>query len=58
MVHTKVKTYKYRVGANTYVVVQIFQSAAARAQQGNVLASNAVNVKIFAQGHGKRAGGR
>jgi hypothetical protein len=53
MLHTKVKTYKYRVGPNHFVVVQIFQSATAHAQEGNVLASNAVNVKIFAQG--KRA---
>lgn len=47
MIHTRVKSYKYRVGKNHYLVIKIFQSAHARADSGNVLASNAVNVKIM-----------
>jgi hypothetical protein len=47
MLHTKVKSYKYKVGRNHYIVLKIFQSSAAKADHGNVLASNAVNVKIF-----------
>jgi len=43
---TRVKTLRYRVGANRYLVIQIFQSALATAEHGNVLASNAVNVNI------------
>ncbi|WP_197081181.1 hypothetical protein [Gordoniibacillus kamchatkensis] len=46
MIHTRVKSYKYRVGKNHYLVLQIFQSAVAHTRQGNALASNAVNVKI------------
>lgn len=45
--HNRVKTYRYRYGKNRYIVIRIFQSAHARARSGNVLASNAVNVKIF-----------
>jgi hypothetical protein len=47
MIRTHVKTYKHRVGKHTYVVVNIYQTAAAKAAQGNVLASNAVNVRIY-----------
>ncbi|MCZ8511320.1 hypothetical protein O9H85_02475 [Paenibacillus filicis] len=53
MVHTKVKTYKHKIGKNQYLVIQIFQSAVATAHTGNALASNAVNVKIF-KSHKKR----
>ncbi|CAG7614520.1 hypothetical protein PAESOLCIP111_01718 [Paenibacillus solanacearum] len=50
MLRTQVKTYKHRVGKYHYLVIQIFQSAIAKADMGNVLASNAVNVKIFKSG--------
>lgn len=53
MFRNQVKTYTHRIGKNQYVVIQIFQNAAAHAETGNALASNAVNVKIF-----KAAGGR
>jgi hypothetical protein len=33
MIHTKVKTYQYRKGKNSYIVIQIFQSANASALQ-------------------------
>lgn len=46
MVRSKIQTLRYRVGKNKFLVINIFQSAAASAQQGNVLASNAVNVLI------------
>ena len=41
------KTYKYKVGKNHFFVIKIYQSAHARTENGNALASNAVNVKIF-----------
>lgn len=47
MVHNHVKTYKYRVGNNRYLVIKIIQKAHASVNSGNALASNAVNVKIF-----------
>lgn len=47
MLKTKVKTYKYQVGKNHFIVIKISQSAHASASNGNVLASNALNVKIF-----------
>ncbi|MFX3636777.1 MAG: hypothetical protein ACE3L7_02095 [Candidatus Pristimantibacillus sp.] len=47
MIESKVKTYKYRVGRNNFIVINIFQTATATAEQGNVLASNAVNVQIL-----------
>ncbi|SFE01212.1 hypothetical protein SAMN05216378_1970 [Paenibacillus catalpae] len=49
MIHQNVKTYKYRVGHNNYIVINIYQSASATAEAGNVLASNAVNVQIMKQ---------
>ncbi|WP_337100003.1 hypothetical protein [Paenibacillus sp. YIM B09110] len=47
MLRSNVKTYKYRVGKNKYLVIKIEQLASAKAFDGNVLASNALNVKIF-----------
>lgn len=47
MVQSRVKTYKYRIGKNNFIVIKIYQSTHAKALSGNVLASNAVNVKIF-----------
>lgn len=47
MVRSSVKTFKYRVGKNQILVINIFQSAAAKADTGNALASNAATVKIF-----------
>ncbi|SDD01834.1 hypothetical protein SAMN02799630_02077 [Paenibacillus sp. UNCCL117] len=47
MLHSKIKTIRHRVGKNHYLIIQIFQSASAKAFSGNVLASNAVNVKIY-----------
>jgi hypothetical protein len=47
MNRTQVKTYKHRIGKKTYIIVKIFQTATAKANQGNVLASNALTVKIF-----------
>ncbi|MDK8183513.1 hypothetical protein [Paenibacillus sp. UMB4589-SE434] len=44
---SKVKTFKYRVGKNKYLVIKIYQSATAKAVHGNALASNAINLKIF-----------
>lgn len=43
----RVKTYRYRIGKKNYIIIKIYQSAIAKARMGNVLASNAVNVKIF-----------
>lgn len=47
MVRSSVKTIKYRVGKNKYLIINIYQSSEASAQQGNVLASNAATVQIF-----------
>ncbi|NIK79635.1 hypothetical protein FHS15_004796 [Paenibacillus castaneae] len=44
MIRSKIQTLRYRVGKNSYLIILIHQSAAASAQQGNVLASNAVNI--------------
>ncbi|WP_336773656.1 hypothetical protein [Paenibacillus sp. MMO-58] len=49
MIHQNVKTYRYRVGRNNYIVINISQTAKASAEAGNVLASNAVNVQIMKQ---------
>ncbi|GLX68840.1 hypothetical protein [Paenibacillus glycanilyticus] len=49
MIHQNVKTYRYRVGRNQYIVINIYQNASASAEAGNVLASNAVNVQIQKQ---------
>ncbi len=46
MLRTHVKTYRQRIGKNHYIIINIFQSAEAKAESGNVLASNAVNVQI------------
>lgn len=50
MKRTYIKSYRYKIGKNHYIVLQIHQMAAATADSGNVLASNAVNVKIFKGG--------
>ncbi|MNR11959.1 hypothetical protein D3C85_1282840 [compost metagenome] len=47
MVRSRVKTYRYRVGKKNFIVIKVYQSTHAKAHSGNVLASNAVNVKIF-----------
>ena len=47
MVRSSIKTFKYRVGKNKYLVINIFQASEASAQHGNVLASNAATVQIF-----------
>lgn len=46
MVHSCIKSYKYKIGKNQYLVIKITQSAHAETHLGNALASNAVNVKI------------
>jgi len=35
------------MGKKTIIVINIYQSAKATAEQGNVLASNALNIQIF-----------
>ncbi|MDF2923374.1 MAG: hypothetical protein K0R57_2288 [Paenibacillaceae bacterium] len=47
MLRSRIKSYRYKVGKNHYIVVQIHQSAIAKTHNGNALASNAANVKIF-----------
>ncbi|MFH5185625.1 hypothetical protein ACHHV8_24910 [Paenibacillus sp. TAB 01] len=47
MTRSQVKTYKYRAGKNTFIIINIFQSATAAAANGNVIASNAANVQIW-----------
>mgnify|MGYP001164408663 CR=1 FL=1 len=42
-----VKTKKYRIGKNTYIVIKIFQKATAKTDEGNALATNQANVKIY-----------
>jgi hypothetical protein len=49
MVRTRMKTFRRRVGKNHFLVIQIFQSAAAAAREGNAIANNALSVKIFKQ---------
>ncbi|MEK3724274.1 hypothetical protein [Paenibacillus sp. FSL H8-0034] len=46
MNRSEVKSYRYRVGKNHFLVIHIHQTATASSVQGNVLASNAVNVHI------------
>jgi len=52
--HTRVKSYRYRVGRNHYLVIRIFQKADAHSVHGNALASNALNIKISKRRGGKR----
>jgi hypothetical protein len=52
MVRSNVKTYRYKIGKNHYIVINIRQQAAAKANVGNVLASNAANVQIFSKQRG------
>ncbi|SDX22469.1 hypothetical protein SAMN05444487_11258 [Marininema mesophilum] len=47
MNRARIKTYRHRIGKNLYLIIKINQSATAKAEQGNVLASNALNVQIF-----------
>jgi len=47
MLRSNVKAYKLKVGKNQYLVINIYQTASAKALSGNVLASNAANVQIF-----------
>lgn len=57
MTKTSIRKFKYRVGKNRYLIIKIVQSTVARTDQGNALASNAVNVSIFKQ-KGRRRRGR
>lgn len=47
MLKSNVKTYRYRIGKKNVIVIKIYQTAKATAKQGNVLASNALNIQIF-----------
>lgn len=49
MNHTRVKSYRHRVGKNQYIVIKIYQLAKAYSKLGNALASNALNIKITKQ---------
>ncbi|WP_029192755.1 hypothetical protein [Paenibacillus harenae] len=55
MVRSNVKTYKYKVGKNNFIVINIFQTSQASAEQGNVLASNAATVQIVKQSKSKKS---
>ncbi|MET3209601.1 UNVERIFIED_CONTAM: hypothetical protein ABIC26_002548 [Paenibacillus sp. PvR008] len=46
MIKNRVKTYKHRIGKNKFLVVKVFQAAAAETRSGNALATNALNIKI------------
>lgn len=50
-----VRTFKHKVGKNQYVIIQVFQKAISTVSNGNALASNAVNVKIFKKPIGRKA---
>ncbi|GGA49069.1 hypothetical protein [Paenibacillus physcomitrellae] len=52
------KVYKYKVDRNHFIVIKIYQNAFARTQNGNALASNAVNVKIFKPATAKPRSGK
>jgi hypothetical protein len=47
MNRSNVKTYRYRVGKNRYLVINIHQHGSASATTGNVLVSNAIYVQIL-----------
>ncbi|MEW9700513.1 hypothetical protein [Paenibacillus sp. SI8] len=47
MVRSDVKTFRYRLGKDHVIVINIYQTATAKAKLGNVLASNAANVQIL-----------
>jgi len=51
--HTRIKSYRYAIGKNQYIVIQIYQRADAHTGQGNALATNALNIQIS-----KRSGRR
>jgi hypothetical protein len=51
MIRNRVKTYKHRIGKNRYLVVKVFQAAAAKTGSGNALATNALNIKISKRKH-------
>ncbi|CCC85633.1 hypothetical protein PPM_2696 [Paenibacillus polymyxa M1] len=51
MIRNRVKTYKHRIGKNRYLVVKVFQAAAAKTGSGNALATNALNIKITKRKH-------
>ncbi len=42
-----VRTYKYKVGKKTYIIIKITQLAGSIAPEGNAIASNQLHVKIF-----------
>jgi hypothetical protein len=46
MIRSKVKTYTQRIGKNRFLIVKVFQAAAAKTGNGNALATNALNIKI------------
>ncbi len=54
MNRTVVRTFKHKIGKNQFVVIQIFQKAVSTVSNGNALASNAANVKIFKKVDSKR----
>ncbi|MFK7695648.1 hypothetical protein [Paenibacillus sp. HJGM_3] len=47
MNRTHFKTFRFRIGKNKFLVIKIQQSATAKTESGNALASNALNVKIL-----------
>ena len=54
MNHTRIKSYRYRIGKNQYIVIQIYQRADAHSAQGNALASNALSIQISKQAKRRR----
>lgn len=42
-----VTTKKYKIGKNTFIVIKIFQKSTAHSDEGNVIATNQANVKIY-----------
>ncbi|MDF2720990.1 MAG: hypothetical protein K0Q59_665 [Paenibacillus sp.] len=49
MNRNRVKTYRYRIGKKHVLVIKIVQTANAKADSGNVIASNAINMQIAKQ---------
>ena len=54
MNQNQVKTYKYKVGKNFYILIHITQQATANAVSGNALATNQAHVKVFAKKRKKK----
>ncbi|CAM5793902.1 MULTISPECIES: hypothetical protein [Brevibacillus] len=49
MQRNNVRTYSYKVGKNTVIVVKITQAATAKSRTGNALAANQADVTILAK---------